>query len=160
MRKAHAGPERWVVRLMKQGKTQEALAYMRTKGLVANFIGAPQFAPVGQAGVMTRPEPVPAPVPEKPKMYPGNVAPYVYPDFKPVRDPVPEQVKYAKIHRELGHELQKVAILEGGEVQVLVWVGLKEQRDLIARKGRLIGQVLPIEPNPEPLQGGWRIYRR
>lgn len=155
MRKAR-GAERWVITLMKRGETAKAVAFMRARGLTQNFEGAPQFAPVGQAGVMTRPEPAP----EKPKMYPGNVPPYVYPDFKPVREPMPAGVKWAKIHRELGHQLQKVAILEGTEVQVLVWMGLKEQTDWIKQKGRLIGQVFPIEANPEPLQGGYRIYRR
>lgn len=99
------------------------------------------------------------------RMGSGHQEPYRYPDFKPTRDPVPEGVKWARIKRELGHELQKVAVYEEDDHlpqekrrEVLVWMTLREQRDSQARKGRLIGQVFAIEPNPEERQGGYRLW--
>ena len=145
MRTAHAGKERYVVRLMNQGRKDDAIAYMKEHGMTQAFVGAPESKPVS--------------VPDKVDPTPANPSDYKYPDFRVARDPVPEGVRYAKIHRELGHELQKVAIMEDDQTEVLLWMGLREQEMARRRKGRVIGQVFAIEPNPEKLQGGWRLWR-
>lgn len=147
MRKARSGKERWVVRLMKQGRREDAAAYMKAHGLVQGFAGGPEYKAVSAPEV-----PLVAKAPAAPE-------PYKYPEFKPIRDPLPPQVRYARIKRELGHELQKVAVLEeDASVEVLVWMTLRQQKDAVNRKGRLIGQVFPIEANPDDRQGGYRVW--
>lgn len=142
---------------MRAGKQDQALAYMRSKGMTANFAGAPKEGRVGTVGAIIRPEPKsdPAAVADMP----GDPN-YKYPDFKPIREPVPEGVRYARILRELSHVNQKVGFFEDDQgVQILIWMTLDQQQKAKARKGRLIGQVFPIERNPDERQAGWRIYR-
>lgn len=152
MRTARAGRERHVVALMNRGLRDEAIGYMKMHGIIQGFAGAPEWKPVS--------------APEKP-MGLAKAEEYVYPDFKPVREPLPDGVVYARIKREMAHELQKVAELEeDGHLppmqrrERLVWMSLREQKDAVNRKGRLVGQVFPIEVNPDDLQGGFRVWRR
>jgi hypothetical protein len=152
MRNARPGRERYVVQLMNKGLPDEAVAYMKRHGMIQAFVGAPGWKPVS----------VPEPVPIQ-----SSPDAYRYPEFKPVRDPVPEGVKWARVKRELGNELQKVMVLEDDfdlpehkRREVLAWMSLREQQLAGATRGRLIGQTFPIEKNPDERQGGWRVWRR
>jgi len=153
-RPPHKGKERYVVRLMKLGREADALAYMKAHGLIQDFRGAPQYKPVSTS------EEHPAALTQK--QIDDN---YKYPDFIPHRDPLPKGVKWAKCKRELAHELQKVftweqeaGLPEHRRHEFLVWMSLREQASAKYR-GRLVGQVFPVEPNPDERQGGWRIHR-
>lgn len=153
VRTARAGKERHVVKLMNQGRRDDAIAYMKKNGIIQAFEGAPEWKPVSE------PQPQPQPIQSSPDEY-------RYPEFKPVREPLPEGVRWARIRRELAHELQKVIVFEEDEHlpehkrrQALLWMALREQ-DMAKRRGRLIGQEVPVEENPEERQGGYRLWRR
>lgn len=155
MRKARPGKECRVVTLVRQGKTDEARAYMKKNGLIQPFEGAPtdDFRP---EAVLKDDSGVPVTAPP--------VA-YVYPDFKPAREPLPEGRKYVRVLRELGHELQKIATFEEDDHlppdkrrQILFWLTLREQADLKKRGIRIIGRTFAACENLEPRQGGWRTW--
>lgn len=153
MRTAHRGKERHVVKLMNLGRRDEAVAYMKTHGMIEAFQGAPEWKPI------SAPEGEKRPIQSSPDEY-------HYPEFKPIRDPLPPGVRWARILRELGNELQKVVTFESDDpkpvesrVTALLWMGIREQKDARTR-GRLIGQTFPIESNPDTLQGGYRVWRR
>ena len=146
MRPAKAGAERYVIRLMNQGREAEALAYMKAKGLVESFAGAPDSKPVSTPEIVQRPT--------------ASNVDEPLPQYRLARDVVPEGVRYARIHREMGNPLLKVAICEDTKEEVLLWIGHREQSMAKMRKGRLIGQVFTIQRNPDKLQGGWTLWRR
>lgn len=163
MRAAKIGKECYVVRLMNAGKREKAVEYMAQHGMTADFRGAPEYKRPGEGALnLATGTPVPVEAPTAP-----DAADFKYPDFRPIRDPLPEGVFYAKIKRELGHELQKVVTYEDDfhlpehkRREALLWITLREQADYVTKRGRLIGQVVAIERNPDDRQGGFRLWRR
>ena len=146
MRKAKTGKERWVVRLMKEGKSLEAAAYMKREGMIQNFAGAPQSAPISNPKAETEQF-------VQPKEY-------RYPDFKPVRDPVPAGIRWARVTRHLANQLMKIIEFEDDQCPGIGFMGIREQNAAIKRKGKLVGQTFAWEVNPDTVQGGWRLWRR
>jgi hypothetical protein len=86
---------------------------------------------------------------------------YKYPDFKPVRELVPEGVRWALVTRELGNVRQKeVRFEDGAEPKTgILWMGYKEIEHA-KHRGRVLGTSYPIKSNPDLEQGGYIIYRK